>query len=187
PHLGTPDQSLACPYYKYDPVAYHQCARLNHSRLSYVKQHLARKHAPRNFCARCFETFDAQQDLFRHQRQTPLCDPLPPRPLPFMSWEQFTKLKNRSNPALHEAGQWEEIWNLLFPGEPSPASPYVYLDVPEEVNEFREYMAQEIPQMISQRFRHGDEAYLVGSQEDMDKIIKDIVVEVSDQWIGRRR
>ncbi|OIW23859.1 hypothetical protein CONLIGDRAFT_112279 [Coniochaeta ligniaria NRRL 30616] len=180
PDVSTSARSLACPYYKYDPKQHRQCAHANLSKISYVKQHLFRKHPPSIHCSRCYETFGDYEAFEAHQRQRVPCEVKPKRDLPGMTSEQMHKLKTRSNPTQDETGQWEEIWKILFPQTPPPASVYIDLSLPEEVNDLREHMARYIPPRIVNVLGLAD-------NEDLSRELMEMVLDVTDQWIGKRR
>ena len=103
-----------------------------------------------------------------------------------MTDEQLVKLKARSDPAKNEDGQWHEIWKILFPRKAPPASPYIELDIPPEVNELTESMAQGIPPKIVSRLREYVDLASTSS-DDLTKELSDLIVEFASQWIARRR
>jgi len=96
-----------------------------------------------------------------------------------MTNEQLSRLRPRANPTQSETEQWEEIWNILFPGIPMPASAYVDLDLPEEVNDLMEHMAQYVPPRII--------AELKLDEEDLSRRLTELVLGVADQWVEKRR
>ncbi len=185
------DRPLACPFYKQAPQQHRQCSRLNLTKPSYVKQHLVRKHPPCIHCSRCYQIFDTNKNFEEHQRKDPPCEKQEKRDLPGMTAEQVEMLKARSNPADDEARQWMAIWRIIFPTKSPPASPYIDLDVPEEVNELREYMAQSIPSRILNFFLESDlgDRKTDLEQKDREAFEKDLanmVLVVVDSWIGMR-
>jgi len=184
--LGICYKCLACPYYKSDPERHRSCSQVQLSKLSYVKQHLARKHPPGIHCSRCYETFDKKEAFAEHQRQDPPCKIQDKRELPGMTDEQLVKLKARSDPSKNEAGQWEEIWKILFPGKTPPASVYIELDIPPEVNELTERMAKCIPPRIVDRLSEYVDLASTSS-DDLTRELTELVMEVASQWIAMRR
>lgn len=60
-----------------------------------------------------------------------------------------------------------------------PASPYVDLDLPEEVNDLMEHMAQHVPPRII--------AELKLEEEDLSRRLTELVLGVADQWVEKRR
>jgi len=145
---SSANQSLACPFYKHNPSKHRSCAQAYLAKTSYLKQHLCRKHnLP--YCARCFKTFQGNKRLAEHLRQVPSYDIVDqPSDFPGITNEQSDRIRTRANPRQTEQEQWKEIWNILFPGIPPPAFVYIELDLPEEVNDLREHMAQYIPPRI---------------------------------------
>ena len=182
PTPSTALRCLACPFYKRSPSQHRSCAHANLSKLSYVKQHLTRKHAPSIQCSRCYETFREHGALDKHSRLEPPCKVVqerPKDPSSAMTNEQLSRLRPRANPAQSETEQWEEIWNILFPGIPMPASAYIDLDLPDEVNDLIEYMAQYVPPRII--------AELELDEEGLSRRLAELVLGVADQWVEKRR
>jgi len=62
-----------------------------------------------------------------------------------------------------------------------PASPYIDLDLPEEVNDLKEHMAQYIPPRIMAELKLDDD------EEDLSRRLTELVLGVADQWIEKRR
>ena len=60
-----------------------------------------------------------------------------------------------------------------------PACPYVDLDLPEEVNDLMEHMAQHVPPRII--------AELKLDEEDLSRRLTELVLRVADQWVEKRR
>jgi len=60
-----------------------------------------------------------------------------------------------------------------------PASPYIDLDLPEEVNDLMEHMAQYVPPRII--------AELKLDEEDLSRRLTELVLGVADQWVEKRR
>jgi hypothetical protein len=96
-----------------------------------------------------------------------------------MTNEQLSRLRLRANPTQSETEQWEEIWNILFLGVPMPASPYVDLDLPEEVNDLMEHMAQHVPPRIITELKL--------EEEDLSRRLTELVLGVADLWVEKRR
>jgi len=182
PTFSTSSRSLACPFYKNDPIQHQACAHASLSKISYVKQHLFRRHAPSIHCPRCFENFEDHQTLEEHSRQEPPCAVRNERPqhLHGMTNEQFRKLKTRADPKRSEEAQWADIWNVFFPRLPLPVSIHIELDLPEEVDHLREHMAQIIPPGVIAELD-------LNGTEDLSRRLTGVVLRVTDQWIKKRR
>ncbi|KAF4456648.1 hypothetical protein FALBO_15364, partial [Fusarium albosuccineum] len=57
---------LACPFWKLDHGKHWDCFLKKITTISYVKQHLARRHTPAHYCQRCFAIFDDDAVLDDH-------------------------------------------------------------------------------------------------------------------------
>jgi hypothetical protein len=177
---STANQSLACPFYKHNPSQHRSCAQAYLAKISYLKQHLFRKH-DLPYCPRCFQTFQDNIRVAEHLRQVPSCDIVDqPSDFPGMTNEQSERIRARANPRHTEQEQWKEIWKILFPGIPPPASVYIELDLPEEVNDLREHMAQYIPPRIIEELG-------LDETEELLRKATQLVLVISSQWIEKRR
>lgn len=114
---------FGCPYYKHDPIAHRFClTRQTLTATNYVKQHLDRYHLPPIHCPTCGEVFKKRSERDEHIRDLE-CER---RNFshPGMTLKQQEALKKTARNATQEQ-RWYAIWDILFPGEPRPASPYV--------------------------------------------------------------
>lgn len=114
---------FACPYYKHDPIAHRFCLlRQTLTATNYVKQHLDRYHLPPIHCPTCGEVFKKRSERDEHIRDLG-CER---RDFshPGMTLQQQEALKRTARNVTQEQ-RWYAIWDILFPGEPRPASPYV--------------------------------------------------------------
>ncbi|KAI1111980.1 hypothetical protein F5Y14DRAFT_423258 [Nemania sp. NC0429] len=148
PSTPTRPTTLACPFYKLNPSTYQSCARVKLSKISYVKQHLVRHHTAPLHCPRCLEIFSAFKDFDAHLRQEKRCEERPGR-VEGITEAVRERLSRRSDHSVDEAEQWRDIWKIVFGGEP-PASPYVDLDLPEEINWYNDYLFSEVPARLSE-------------------------------------
>ncbi|KAK3898010.1 hypothetical protein C8A05DRAFT_19329, partial [Staphylotrichum tortipilum] len=127
--------TLACPYYKMDPVRYYGCANLKKFRaIKTIKQHLARRHSDIH-CARCKTVFPNEPAHQRHLEEEvclfkpwDLWDPL-------ITPSQQKELGKRSKGGSVRE-QWFAIWDIVFPGRPKPPSPYLGTGIPAEFCEY---------------------------------------------------
>ncbi|KAK7427060.1 hypothetical protein QQZ08_006487 [Neonectria magnoliae] len=141
-------QSLACPFYKHDPIRHRRCHTYMMKRISYVKQHLQRNHQQPIHCMVCMTVFDDEDRLFEHSRaQSCQVRPRDQRP-DGMTPKQQKQLAVRANQKKSEAEQWYEIYTMLFPGADRPSSPYVSRDLSEDMSSFREFVEGQGGKMI---------------------------------------
>lgn len=124
--VDYPLVDFACPWYKFDPAKYFRCyKRYSLKRFSDVKQHITRRHtlAPL-YCSRCWTSFEMDEDdeFTEHMAQGNCTgEPLPECLLPHES----ARLQQSDFGRTEDASRWYSVWDLLFPGHPRPASPYV--------------------------------------------------------------
>lgn len=133
---SPPSKRLACPFYKFDRVTHLHCARFHLKRVKDVKQHLLRKH--RFHCKGCHEGFkdkqkckahiDAQQCNSRAGTQLARVDE-------GISEHQVNHLLQRINSGPSgDEHSWYTIWDILFPGQSSPDSPFLRTGVEEVIS-----------------------------------------------------
>ncbi|KAF2973224.1 hypothetical protein GQX73_g345 [Xylaria multiplex] len=170
---SRPGYTFACPFYKSSPANYQACARLNLSKISYVKQHLIRRHMAPRHCPRCFETFPTYSGFADHLRETVRCTERPGK-VEGITEAKREMLSRRSDSSLGDDGKWFELWDVLFRPQCQPASPYVDLELPEEVNWLRDYLMSEIPVRLQ-------EQKMFRSQAETRKVV-DILVETVHDW-----
>ncbi|KAI0540199.1 hypothetical protein GGR58DRAFT_174700 [Xylaria digitata] len=170
---SRPVGTFACPFYKSSPANYQACARLNLSKISYVKQHLVRRHMAPKHCPRCFETFSTYSGFADHLRETVRCTERPGK-IEGITEAKKEMLSRRSDPSLGDDGKWFELWDVLFGPQCRPASPYVDLDLPEEVNWLRDYLTSEVPGRLQ-------EQKILQSQAETRKVV-DTLVETVQDW-----
>ncbi|KPM34595.1 hypothetical protein AK830_g11970 [Neonectria ditissima] len=141
-------QSLACPFYKHDPIRHRRCHTYVMKRISYVKQHLQRNHQQPIHCMVCMAVFDDEDRLFEHTRAQS-CEMRPRDQRPDgMTPRQQKQLAVRANQKKNEAEQWYEIYSMLFPGADRPSSPYVNRALSEDMSSFREFVEGQGGKMI---------------------------------------
>ncbi|KAL1854061.1 hypothetical protein Daus18300_011559 [Diaporthe australafricana] len=118
-------RQLACPFQKLDSHKHHECLKYALHRIKDVKQHIYRRHKqPDYYCARCFEVFKTGQARDDHAR-TARCNNKDTPGFEGISDEQRTQLNKGSCRALDVQGKWFEIWDIIFPGQAPPSSPWV--------------------------------------------------------------
>ena len=132
-------QLLACPYWKLNPTKHRSCFSKRLTRVRDVKQHLSRNHTPDFYCTRCSTIFEDEDSLGEHTTQATGLFCTPSTILEGITYRQRSLLSRKSNPKLSEDGQWFAIWEILFPNRQQPKSPYMDLNLSEDLCRFREY------------------------------------------------
>ena len=131
--------TFACPFWKRDTSENKHCHRYTLSRIRDVKQHLHRCHKAPWYCYRCGESFLNEETQIRHIRADPPCQISRNVVANGLSETQLKDLRKKSDPALTEEKQWYAIWNIVFPGDPQPSSPYIDSELSEDLSRFREF------------------------------------------------
>lgn len=143
--------TLACPFWKLNPVRHRQCFKSELSAINRVKQHLLRKHNPSFYCDRCKVIFRDQSGYDEHLSQPCILDPN--AKLDGITHQQRIELSRRTNPLLSDSEQWFAIWNILFPHESRPSSAYLDSGLSEDISQYREYLRNRGPQVLIQELR----------------------------------
>ncbi|KAI1079384.1 hypothetical protein F5B20DRAFT_177009 [Whalleya microplaca] len=174
PNSSPAIKTLACPFYKRAPAEHQSCARVVLTKISYVKQHLIRRHSAPIYCPRCYETFGSNGELDDHYRKAIPCDIQHEKIVTGLSAAQREHLSRRSDQSLTDEGKWFEVWRTIFPNEPHPTSIFVDLDLPEEVNWLRDYMVTEIPGRL--------QPIIPEQPEEVTERISDMLLGMITDW-----
>lgn len=120
--------SFACPYSKRYPVIFSHCCTKKLRRIGDVKQHLRRRHVSRSLCTHCRAVFDAAEDTGVVTTQTAQHDcsscQAPQVILNGITQEKQDRIFRKHHGRMSHEEQWYLIFDILFPGEARPASPY---------------------------------------------------------------
>jgi hypothetical protein len=136
---GICPKVLACPFWKHASQKHRVCCKLTLKRIRDVKQHLHRRHTPDNYCDRCLEVFENDDQYETHLLNIVACSRVPGSRLEGISRNQNRALCKKSDRKLGEEDQWFAMWDILFPGATRPASAYVDSGLTEEMTSFQEY------------------------------------------------
>ncbi|KAI1339948.1 hypothetical protein F5Y15DRAFT_380969 [Xylariaceae sp. FL0016] len=140
---------LACPFYKRDKVRHQRCLKHTLKRIKDVKLHLRRGHMQPIFCPICGQVFDRKLELDHHliSRTCERQDFEAPEGL---TDEQDKMLTNKVDRKLTLSEQWKSVWEILFPDEEPPESPFVQGPLQEGLLAFRQYRDERGPLLISE-------------------------------------
>lgn len=132
------NSELACPFYYKDPAKYHSCLT-NHQlkRLHDVRVHLFEHHSIPFHCPTCKVAFNyaAERDEhIRHRR----CTFTAVFPFVGVSQDQKKVISN-INATGDTKRQWYQIWDVLFPRDGRPSSPYLRSGAGLRVALFRDF------------------------------------------------
>ncbi|KAH7121479.1 hypothetical protein EDB81DRAFT_814021 [Dactylonectria macrodidyma] len=175
---------LACPFWKNDPEKFRQCFHLKLTEIKRVKQHLVRKHTPERYCTRCLTVFPSKGSFDHHSTQE-TCIRSEFARLEGISHDQHTKLRAKSNPVLSQSERWFVIWDVIFPNEPRPSSPYIPTGASEDLSRFLEFAQRRAASIMFQRLRAS--GIISSSDEEMSWVEQEILRQgfndVYEQWL----
>ncbi|KAH7395480.1 hypothetical protein BKA64DRAFT_59994 [Cadophora sp. MPI-SDFR-AT-0126] len=173
---------FACPFRKRDPQTYTvlgrhtRCVIAQLKSVSRVKEHLFRCHLAPIHCPRCWCEFDTLTNLEDHIKAENICKKRdsghPPKGIT-AEQERILRSRKKSPAGQSEEERWMEIYQLLFPNEPCPTSPYVE-EVDDDglqaglinINRYRDYAQRESPNIIrSQLARLGGQLQSLTSED----------------------
>ncbi|KAI0460075.1 hypothetical protein F5B21DRAFT_453141 [Xylaria acuta] len=144
-----PEQKLfACPFWKINSIKYQACFQLKLLTSSRVKQHLNRNHIPRFYCQVCYLLFTDDKMQESHVIQRACNRELGAR-LDGILPEQQYQLSRKPKSALTEKEKWFRIWEILFPEEKPPLSPYIDSRLADCCARFREHWQNRGAEILS--------------------------------------
>ncbi|KAK1753245.1 hypothetical protein QBC47DRAFT_388062 [Echria macrotheca] len=195
----SPKQRYACPFRKHDPDVYnlqdhHICALRSWESVSRMKEHLYRRHC-KVYCPRCKQTFRRASELEAHEMLPQACEISRKNPPADITGKQEKQLRSKRYATRYqtEKEKWEEVYRLLFPGEPVP-SPYPELapDIqpvaPESRNNlnFQLFLLSEMPQIFRQTAATHHGRYLDDNEsltmESINNILKESITRAFQDW-----
>lgn len=146
------EPTFACPYLKQCPLKYYRkCSSADLKTTARVKQHLARNHVRPPYCPDCGEIFAADKARDDHVRCRD-CEAVDPLIEPDgISTETKKRLSKRSDSVLDEVGRWFAMWDILFPGQPHPESPFLTIQDSLGVTWLNQYVLSTAPRVIAGR------------------------------------
>ncbi|KAK0620594.1 hypothetical protein B0T14DRAFT_521777 [Immersiella caudata] len=166
---------LACPMYKYDKTRHRGCSRLQLTRVRDVKQHLVRRHRMPIYCPICKESFSDEKSRDLHTNKLACTKAAGGVSIAGITEEQRDALSRRVNRSLNEAGQWNSIWDILFPGAPRPGSPYVANKMEEAIDRILSCWQDQRSTLIEEfKTRHGSanlDSQLLSTSSELVEIL----------------
>ncbi|KAI7773313.1 hypothetical protein LA080_011336 [Diaporthe eres] len=146
-------RTLACPFWKLDSQAHRPCFNRKFSRISDVKLHLYRKHKQpaSDYCQRCWTAYESRAHKEEHL-QDPLgqaCQYNPSARPVGIDNNMAAALHKKSNPSLSTEDQWFAVWDIVFPDEPRPSSPYINDNLSEDATQLQEIIINQWPSILA--------------------------------------
>ncbi|KAF6817944.1 hypothetical protein CSOJ01_02081 [Colletotrichum sojae] len=188
PSPTTAGRHLACPFWKRDPENHRHCYKKVLSRVKYVKQHLYRFHEAPISCACCGAEFPDERLRDEHVRARRCL--VVERRGPFFSGgltrAQRLEVSRRANPKESEEEQWFAIWDVIFPGEPRPASAYVDAEMSQDLCAYREFHAREGADILLAYLAACDPVLAERSASHDRAVLSRALDSIYDHWAARR-
>lgn len=128
PYPDNASWQLACPFYLHNRHEHWNCLNYELNRIVDVRQHIYRHHALPSYCPHCGVEFPNDSIYAQRDSHMANCE---------VTGQQFRRLgatsdqlESMSNAATHrrgldESARWYVIWDIMFPGENQPLSPYI--------------------------------------------------------------
>ncbi|GAB1312849.1 hypothetical protein MFIFM68171_03059 [Madurella fahalii] len=187
-------RKYACPFCKHDPARYKNvktCCGPGWDDVHRVKEHVYRSHSMKNSCPRCFEHFDTADALNNHQRADIPCKVKHPSS-DAITEEQEKQLRARAKAHCSEETRWEEMYRIIFPGEPIP-SPYYDSDPEASSNamcsrfkskdECKEFLRAELPRLVRPAMEQYVNSLFQELQAKVDQKAAEIIRDVEIQML----
>nr|XP_036577375.1 uncharacterized protein CTRU02_12608 [Colletotrichum truncatum]KAF6784346.1 hypothetical protein CTRU02_12608 [Colletotrichum truncatum] len=141
--------TFACPFSKKDPMKHRDCYKYMLNRIRDVKQHLARCHRVPPYCPRCMATFSDEDARDGHIRD----EDCPKRTfvkLDGVTDSQRSQLAKKAPSNQSKEDQWFGVYDILFLGQPRPASPYIDNDLLQDITLYQDYLSTNGPTILSE-------------------------------------
>ena len=127
--VDSKELTFACPFLKKDLRRYGSCCSYQLRRIRDVKQHLGRKHSLPPYCPICYMEFADEDERDDHVRVRTCNEESRATQKPEgMTDAQKRQLGKKSLPSQTSSEQWFAIFDILFPGQERPQSPYMNMD-----------------------------------------------------------
>ncbi|GKU00868.1 unnamed protein product [Fusarium langsethiae] len=155
---------FACPFYKHDPAKFatsRSCVGPGWKQVHRVKEHVFRSHKlPEHQCPRCFKAFESAEALSDHSRSSDPCQvqtrTAQEEGINASQEKQLHTRAKKNNAASNlervevDENRWNEMYNIIFPNEEPPSSPY-YTRAQLTIDEFGKNIMDDFDQRLSAR------------------------------------
>ncbi len=158
-----------------------------------MKQHLSRKHAPPFYCEFCLAVLPDKESHEIHVRSIGKTCSYRECRFPGITHQQQRELSRKLKPNLSEREGWFTVWDIVFPGQPRPSSPYIDMDISEDLCYFKEYLEARVPAVIAAEVQASMHAggYSVANPEELTaamlpQVISSCFTRLFDDWLAER-
>ncbi|KAK8028487.1 hypothetical protein PG991_005543 [Apiospora marii] len=180
---------LACPFWKRDPRRHRDCFTLKLDGIPRVKQHLSRSHYSENHCERCKAIFWSNASRENHLRHEQ-CQWRGQDALEGLTHQQRHDLSRKSKPHHSESEKWFAIWEILFPGQPMPASAYMDPNLSEDLSEFRLYSQAHGTRILMEELEREGSSQELQPSERNEQLLRAALSRgqdlIFDAWLASR-
>ncbi|KAK4222885.1 hypothetical protein QBC38DRAFT_518214 [Podospora fimiseda] len=181
----SPDRlKLACHFWKFDPTQHRSCFMRKLDNISRLKQHLTRAHYKSCYCQRCFLCFENEETLRNHV-EGPICN-LREHGFRgrYMTNGQQEQVNRRSNTKHTETEKWYAIWDILFPEQDKPLSPYIDPLLSEDLSRFIDHARLNGPRLIADQVQQrGSTNSIEDDPRTMEQLIAHGLNYLIDRWL----
>jgi hypothetical protein len=133
-------------------------------------------------CPICLERFDSASQRDDHIRERK-CDPREQAAPEFVDGASLDRLKDRANRKLSPVEQWQALWEILFPGTPKPASPYLGSQIEDFVDNQYDFWKQRGQQIVDDVLR--DLGQTASNNQQLSGPLFDLLDKVQVQLLRR--
>lgn len=144
---------LACPFWKLDSQVNRACFRMKLSRIGDVKLHLNRKHKQpaSEYCQRCWIAFEnkAHKNAHLSDESGQRCRYNPAARPAGIDNAMAVSLSKKSKRDQSIEDRWFAIWDIVFPDQPRPSSPYIDDSLTEDATQLQEIIVNRWPSILA--------------------------------------
>lgn len=173
-------RALACPFWKLEPQAHGKCFPRKFSRISDVKLHLRRKHKQpaSDYCQRCWAAFESKAHKTAHLSDESglRCKYDPAARPPGIDNNMDVALSRKSKRDQSVEDRWFAIWDIVFPDQPRPSSPYIDDSLTEDATQLQELIVNRWPSIIASIL---DEAGGSVASTDIDRLEREHLIRAT--------
>lgn len=171
---------LACPFWKFDSQTNRACFRMKLSRIGDVKYHLNRKHKQpaAEYCQRCWTAFEnkAHKNAHLSDESGERCRYNPDARPAGIDNAMAVGLSKKSKRDQSVEDRWFAIWDIVFPDQPRPSSPYIDDSLTEDATQLQEIIVNRWPSILASIL---DEAGGSVAVTDIDRLEREHLIRAT--------
>lgn len=171
---------LACPFWKFDSQTNRACFRMKLSRIGDVKYHLNRKHKQpaAEYCQRCWIAFEnrAHKNAHLSDETGGTCRYNPAARPAGIDNAMAVGLSKKSKRDQSIEDRWFAMWDIVFPDQPRPSSPYIDDSLTEDATQLQEIIVNRWPSILASIL---DEAGGSVASTDVDRLEREHIIRAT--------